>query len=175
MRRVDLTDFELDLAHCLAEWRTRMNRDAGVANQATRTDGRVPAKDPVLAELHGAIGELCYGKLTGRYPDFSTHLRSGGYDFVTRSTRETIDVKSTALPHGQLMVPTKLAAAPADYYVLMIVDERGGWYAGLARGIELFREEHLDKRYDAYCMKQAALKRGTSCPSNVSTPARSPA
>jgi hypothetical protein len=76
-------------------------------------------RDPAIAEAEGMVAELAFGKMSNLYVDLRTVSGAQKADFIAPTG--TVDVKSTNIPTGRLIVPAWKAADPCDWYVLMIV------------------------------------------------------
>jgi hypothetical protein len=113
---VQMTRSEMFIARFIAEFRACENRGRA-------TDMQMGGQPPEEIEYDGMLAEMAFGKQFNLYPDFSTHPRSGGADFRMRWGGETIkvDVKSTRLRNGCLLIRMNKRAIDSDLYVLAIV------------------------------------------------------
>ena len=130
--RVDLSENELRVARMVAVERQLYSRK--------RYEDKKKMEDGFQADVDGMVAEMCFGKLFNYYLDFSVGKKKE--DFVSRKG-ETIDVKSTRYKTGRLLATLDKKEDPCDIYVLMVVDDQGGWYRGYVRKEELFRDENI--------------------------------
>lgn len=111
---VQLTDGDLMLARQIALMRTGMNR----ANDVQKSNfGRSKEWEN---EINGVLGEIAFGKHFNLYLDLTFNIRKGGSDFTTRKG-ETVDIKTTDLKDGRLVVPhwKNHPSKRCDVYVLI--------------------------------------------------------
>lgn len=94
-----------------------------------------------LTDLEGIGGELAFCKLVGAYPDLTLKPRHGGLDTIWRGWR--IDVKTTSVLTGHLLVSRQKAYGEVDRYVLMIGTFPTYRLAGYAESRELLIENNL--------------------------------
>jgi len=130
--RVDLSENELRVARMVAVERQLYSR--------RNYEDKKKMEDGFQADVDGMVAEMCFGKLFNYYLDFSVGKKKE--DFVSRKG-ETIDVKSTRYKTGRLLATLDKKEDPCDIYVLMVVDDQGGWYRGYVRKEELFRDENI--------------------------------
>jgi len=130
--RVDLSENELRVTRMVAVERPLYSRK--------KYEDKKIMKDGFQADVDGMVGEMCFGKLFNYYVDFSVGKKKE--DFVSRKG-ETIDVKSTRYKTGRLTATLEKIKDPCDIYVLMVVDDQGGWYKGFVRKEELFKDENI--------------------------------
>jgi hypothetical protein len=130
--RVNLSENELRVARMVAVERQLYSRK--------RYEDKKKMEDGFQADVDGMVAEMCFGKLFNYYLDFSVGKKKE--DFVSRKG-ETIDVKSTRYKTGRLLATLDKKEDPCDIYVLMVVDDQGGWYRGYVRKEELFRDENI--------------------------------
>ena len=141
MDTVKLDAAEQLTARVIASMRAGINRVNG-----TR-DGKRCDQDGFDVDLAGVGGEMAFAKLKNLCPDLGALPRSGGHDFLTQDGK-TLDVKTTALEDGNLVVGENKAAAPSDFYVLMIGKFPTYRYAGWASCKKVFQpENHVDLGY----------------------------
>lgn len=107
-----LCDTEQDIARWLANGRSTTARAAGVPNQ------RIGQQSDYQTDLEGVGGELAFCKLVGAWPDLTLTPRHGGIDVNYRGWR--IDVKTTSVSSGHLLVKPHKVNDDVDRYVLMV-------------------------------------------------------
>ena len=130
--RVDLSENELRVARMVAVERQLYGRK--------NYEDKKKMEDGFQADVDGMVAEMCFGRLFNYYVDMGLGKRKE--DFVSRKG-ETIDVKSTRYKNGRLLATLDKKEDPCDIYVLMVVDDQGGWYRGYVRKEELFRDENI--------------------------------
>lgn len=136
MSSVSLDAAEQLTARVIASMRSGLNRVNGTP------DAKKCGKDGYEVDLEGVAGEMAFAKLKNLCPDLGALPRSGGHDFLTQDGK-TLDVKTTSLDEGNLLVSESKAAAPSDFYVLMTGQFPNYRYVGWASSKKVFREENL--------------------------------
>lgn len=130
--RVDLSENELRVARIVAVERQLYGRK--------KYEDKKKMEDGFQADVDGMVAEMCFGRLFNYYVDMGLGKRKE--DFISRKG-ETIDVKSTRYKMGKLLATLEKKEDPCDIYVLMVVDDQGGWYRGYVRKEQLFRDENI--------------------------------
>ena len=134
---VTLDEAEMLTARVVASMRTGLNRQNGTP------DGKRCDRDGFDVDLDGVGGEMAFAKLKNLCPDLGALPRSGGHDFLARNGRHTIDVKTTSMKDGNLLVGENKAGAPSDFYVLMEGKFPSYEYVGWANSKHGFKEDNL--------------------------------
>jgi hypothetical protein len=130
--RVNLSENELRVARMVAVERQIYGRK--------NYEDKKKMEDGFQADVDGMVAEMCFGRLFNYYVDMGLGKRKE--DFISRKG-ETIDVKSTRYRTGRLLATLDKKEDPCDIYVLMVVDDQGGWYRGFVRKEDLFRDENI--------------------------------
>jgi hypothetical protein len=130
--RVDLSENELRVARMVAVERQLYGRK--------NYEDKKKMDDGFQADVDGMVAEMCFGKLFNYYVDMGLGKKKA--DFVSRKG-ETIDVKSTRYKTGKLLATLDKKNDPCDLYVLMVIDDEGGWYKGYVSKEELFKDENI--------------------------------
>tara|TARA_Y100000310_G_C20561210_1_gene753154 strand:+ start:260 stop:775 length:516 start_codon:yes stop_codon:yes gene_type:complete len=131
-----LSEAEILTARVVASMRTGLNRQSGTP------DAKKCDRDGFEIDLDGVGGEMAFAKLKNLCPDLGALPRSGGHDFLTKNGR-TLDVKTTSVKHGNLLVGENKANAPSDFYVLMTGKFPTYEYVGWASSKQVFKAENL--------------------------------
>jgi hypothetical protein len=129
---VDLSENELRVARMVAVERQLYGRK--------NYEDKKKMDDGFQADVDGMVAEMCFGKLFNYYVDMGLGKKKA--DFVSRKG-ETIDVKSTRYKTGKLLATLDKKNDPCDLYVLMVIDDEGGWYKGYVSKEELFKDENI--------------------------------
>lgn len=132
---VELDESERLLARVVAAMRTGLSRISGTP------DSKRSNRDGFEIDLEGVGGELAFAKMMNLFPDFGALPRSGGRDFTSRK-KQSIDVKTTDHPNGNLLVSTSKVSDPCDLYVLMIGAFPSYEYVGYAPKETVFMESN---------------------------------
>ena len=111
--KATLTQGEVMLARTLAAFRTGMNRITNVKQPV-----KFGKRDDFENDLIGICGEIALAKRLNVYLDLSFNPRSGGSD-LKFPDGSTVDVKTTELNRGQLVVPLYKQKNPSEYYALV--------------------------------------------------------
>ena len=111
-RVITLNESEIGLARLVASQRTANNRVA-----QTKHNVSISGQDNFQNEVLGVCGEMAFAKAYNVYLDLTFHNRSGGHDLIYKG--RTIDVKTTPLEYGKLVVPLKKKSSPSEFYVLV--------------------------------------------------------
>ena len=106
------------------------------------TDKQKGDQDPAEIEADGVLAEMAFGKYFGYYPDFTTHPRRGGPDFIRRDGKK-VDVKSTRRPHGSLVIILDKDKDEIDWYVLAIVDRDDVHLIGYTTAADAMVEDNI--------------------------------
>ncbi len=151
-----LTDSEMVLCRTLANLRTMVNYSTKRPDPArVRLGSEVWSADEM-----GVFGEYGFCKLNNIFFDPTTHVRSGGYDFIFRGVR--VDMKTTKLPHGKLHGITKWQTKPKDVdaYALAILTGNTLAFPGWCSAKFLYQEENLTNfgYDDVYAIPQSKLR-----------------
>lgn len=110
---ITLDPSEVMLARMIAALRTGINRINNVVNP------KFKESDDFHNDLVGVCGEIVFAKHFNVYMDLNLEPRSGSHDF-TMASGKTVDVKTTELDHGRLIVPEwKSKKGKSDIYVLV--------------------------------------------------------
>lgn len=107
-----LTDTETRICKWLAAQRFATARAAGVA------DAQMGPQSSEQTDLDGIAGEFAFCKAANLWPDMTIGARRGGHDAIVNGF--TVDVKTTRVERGHLLVTTKKSLTPSDVYVLVI-------------------------------------------------------
>jgi len=132
LRRVDLTEVEKKVVMMVAREKYEYSREHHVEMKRM--------EDGLQADIDGMIGEVCFGKMFNYFVNLSA--RKADADFYTKDGK-SIDVKSTRYKTGRLVATINKKRSPCDLYVLMVIDDEGGWYKGYVSKEELFRDENI--------------------------------
>ena len=132
---VSLTPEELRIVKFIGSPRNINNFRAHVPERKIVND------DPLTIHIRGFSGELAFGKLFNRYPDFTTQPRSGGHDFILDG--HTIDVKTIEPPKSLLVAAPHETKEPCEFYALMIDASPEFTLAGFIHKDDLFTQANL--------------------------------
>ena len=106
------------------------------------TDKQKGDQGPAEIEADGVLAEMAFGKYFGYYPDFTTYPRRGGPDFIRRDGKK-VDVKSTRLKNGCLVILLDKKRGEIDWYVLAIVDRDDVHLIGHITAEHAMTEDHI--------------------------------
>jgi hypothetical protein len=135
--KVKLNAIEQGLVFEVAGGRNKANVKAGVASRAVGDSGEAEK------HIHGAAGELAFGKVMGKYPDLTVRERGSDAGFDYHIFGETWDIKTTRHKNGKLISPMhkKNRGKQADVYVLVISEFPTMTIVGWASGRDLYSSE----------------------------------
>lgn len=152
VKRIDLTTEELLICRLLGV----MRRSSAMHSVQDR---QVGTNDTWEIDVDGMVGEYCVAKHLNVCPDLTVGPRSGGSDLISRK-KKTIDVKTTRVTNGHLLVHLDKINNPCDIYILVIVDDFGGNIIGYAPKEEIFHEHKIKKlgHGPGYALTQSELK-----------------
>ena len=152
---IRLTDQEQDTVKRMAE-----ERDANARKYKLATE-KVVNLSSYQMDLEGAGAELVACQILGVEPDTETREGTGEnfpkHDLMYEGV--TIDVKTTKVQHGQLIVKKYKALNPCDWYMLVIGPFPEYWLAGFAHKSQVFKPENI-KNFgwkDVYAIHQPSL------------------
>jgi len=150
-----LNQAEQQMAIHLALSRFANARNRGIFN------GRVGDMPDWRIDLEGIGGEIFACKELNVYPDTETNLADlPKEDLVTKNGR-TVDVKTTPLEYGKLLVKTSKKNKACDIYILVIGSFPEYRLAGWATQEEVFKDENIQNQghKDNYTLTQSQLRK----------------
>ncbi len=109
--RVTLTEGEIEVCRMIGQMRDKRNTQFN--------HDKVSNKTQEQQTFEGVIGEVAFCKAMNVCPDLSTEPRKNGYDCVFNERR--VDVKSTSVATGNLLLPEWKDNPDIDIYVLAIL------------------------------------------------------
>ena len=132
---ITLNDGEQLAAHTIARLRYAVSR----ARQTP--DEKIGPQSNDQTDLEGAAAEFVVCKALGTWPELSI-TPDKGYD--TKYNGLTIDVKSTTVESGRLLVRPEKQDSPADWYVLVTGTFPGPYMIrGFMHKNDLFKPDYL--------------------------------
>lgn len=148
---ITLNTCELEIVKLIAENRKRFNDRTG-ARETNYGD-----LDPAHKELNQFGAELAFCKITNCYPDLNWTGRIH-YDAVSPNGK-TIDIKTTNILSGHLLVKQKPRRNLPFFYALMLGELPYFALAGFMRAWDLLDEDRLDNtlEHPAYKARQDEL------------------
>lgn len=153
MKKITLTNGEMMACRLIGNMRTMSNRAFNVS------DTQVGKQEAWETDEWGVAGEYAFCKMHNIFFDCSMTPRSGSYDCVYKDWR--VDVKTTILPHGQLIAQTKINR-DVDVFVLAILDGNEVTFPGFCTAADFYQEENITTlgNYDkkAYVVPQSKLR-----------------
>lgn len=152
--RVTLNDVEQEFCIRVAALRFASNRSAGVKN------AKIGPQSNFLTDVIGLGGELSVARAFNVYPDLTVSPRAGGVDLISK-TKKKVDVKTTAMAQGHLLVRPHSKDNDVDIYVLVIADFPTFDIVGWAERERLFDDKYLTNlgRGVTYAMPQSELNK----------------
>lgn len=149
--RVILTDGEIEVCRMIGQMRDKNNTQFNHEKVSNKTQEQ--------QTFEGVIGEVAFCKAMNVCPDLSTEPRKNGYDCVFNERR--VDVKSTSVATGNLLLPEWKDNPDIDIYVLAILHPFHVELVGWAFKTDLVQPENLkDYGYGpTYSMSQAQLRK----------------
>lgn len=148
---IKLTESEVHFLRTIASTRSYFNRNNNVVDQKFASE-----KSGFEIDFDGCLSEYAFCKWHNI--TFSLADTPGQPDCVYKNL--TIDIKSTRLKNGRLMV--KLNAIPVDMYVLAIVqDDYTIFFPGYIRSEDIKKQENIRNlgTGDSYVLDQDQLLR----------------
>jgi hypothetical protein len=131
-----LSNMEQVIVKLVAEIRQTKNRNGGTTNQIVTKD------DPLTLDIVGFGGEVAFARMFNCYPDFTTHIRVGGHDAITRKGYK-VDIKTTRGNPPCLRVKGNKDGEGVDVYVLMHCNWPHFECIGYVYKEEILRPEYL--------------------------------
>lgn len=115
--------------------------------------------DPYQIDINGFGAEVAFCKIANVYPDFTTHIRSGGEDCIL-SNGIKVDVKWTSLDPPRLLVKQYMKQkGDVGVYVLMIGEYPKYSVVGFASDDEVFNAPITNYGYgDNYTIEAKDLR-----------------
>jgi len=133
--QVTLNDGEQLTAQTIARLRYAVSR----ARQTP--DEKIGPQSNDLTDLEGAAAELAFCKAVNSWPELSI-TPDKGYDTIVSGFR--IDVKSTTVEGGRLLVRPEKRSGPADWFVLVTGSFPGPYtIRGFAHRDDVFTPQYL--------------------------------
>jgi len=148
---INLTESEVHFLRTIASTRSYFNRKNNVVDQKFASE-----KSGFEIDFDGCLSEYAFCKWHNI--TFSLAYSPGQPDCVYKNL--TIDIKSTRLKNGRLMV--KLNAIPVDMYVLAIVqNDYTIFFPGYIRSEDIKKQENIRNlgTGDSYVLDQDQLLR----------------
>lgn len=112
-----------------------------------------------MTDEWGVVGEYAFCKLHNIFFDCAVSPRSGSYDCMYKGAR--IDIKTTTLPHGQLIAVNKINP-DIDVFVLAIVEGNKVSFPGFKSAKMFYRKENLkvlgSASRESYVVPQSELQ-----------------
>lgn len=154
--RVELSDWEWDMARAAGDRRNQSNRDAGISSakvDAGRTD--------IEINIAGCASEIAFCRGFNVYCDLVGEARRSADDDGDAVVRGmTVDVKSTHHKLGKLIVSSW--KNPVDLYALMVGHERRWEFRGCISSGSLIIPQRIGSLGiggpDCYQVRQGELK-----------------
>lgn len=149
--KITLTDADLGVVQILGALRASVSRAAG---SVPRQFGH----DQITNDTIGVAAEYAWGKHHNTFPDLTFHARRHGCDAVKDGWR--VDIKSTTLAQGRLILNPAQTNPDIDLYVLALVALPTVHFVGFATAKELRAERHLTNlgHGPVYAMEQRDLR-----------------
>jgi hypothetical protein len=153
MKSITLTDNDMMICRVIGNMRTMCSRANNV------NDAQVGKQDAWMTDEWGVVGEYAFCKLHNIFFDCAVSPRSGSYDCMYKGAR--IDIKTTTLPHGQLIAVNKINP-DIDVFVLAIVEGNKVSFPGFKSAKMFYRKENLkvlgSASRESYVVPQSELQ-----------------
>lgn len=136
--RYTLTKIEQQLAEHLGKQRRKNNRALGVVDQFVET-----TRSAAEADIDAMGAELAFCRLFNVYPDLDVSPRAGGGDAILAG--KSVDVKTTDVPFGRLLVPVGKNTTGVDLYALMVGRFPTYEFRGLQTAARVLRLDNIEQ------------------------------
>jgi hypothetical protein len=152
--KVVLNQTEVRVVEYIAALRFKHDRNV---NAKATVYGKENAE---FREKNSVGGELAFCKYYNIYPDLDP--KHFGIADCKLPDGRLVDVKTTSLENGRLLVKSGLKKYSADLYVLMVGVFPNFRFAGSTKKENIISEEHLDRQlhHPAYWIGQDELNKG---------------
>jgi hypothetical protein len=135
MKKICLSELEVQICKSIALQRRKADRDAGIDEKY------LGPGDGEHRDIQGVCAEFAIAKLMNLYPDFTTNPRRGGKDLTDKNGKR-IDVKQTDKENGNLIAPFHKSVNEVDIYVL-VIGTNPYQVVGWCKSAELIRDENI--------------------------------
>jgi len=156
--RIDLTRHEFFICEYIGSIR---RKNAMTHN----TDRQISNQDPFQQDIDGFVGEYIVAKYFNLMPDFSVNPKKNPIDLISR-TGKSLDVKTTRNKDGKVYVTDYHKNNPCDFYILVVIDDKGGDIAGWIDQETLFsiaktitKKDKSGKDHTSYVIEQEQLSK----------------